>query len=173
MATTTVIGNVVTAVKNNIATIKSAIGNATTSAAGLMTTAQVTKLNDIATGANKTTIVNNLTATTAGSALDAVQGKALSDSIASLNSSLAKVFKASTPNVAWKDAPGIYYFESCDMDKFDLPYKHVFVLHMVYSSVASRGAAIAIRWAFPSDTTTGEMWIKWNHSGWSDWQKVK
>lgn len=39
--------------------------------------------------ANKTTIVNNLTATTAGSALDATQGKALNDSISSLNSSLA------------------------------------------------------------------------------------
>ena len=77
MATTTVIGNVVTAVKNNIATIKTAIGNATTSATGLMTAAQVTKLNGIATGANKTTIANNLTTSTAGSALDATQGKAL------------------------------------------------------------------------------------------------
>ena len=88
MATTTVIGNVIKAVTNNIATIKSAIGNATTSAAGLMTTTQVTKLNGIADGATKTAIVNNLTATTAGSALDAVQGKALSDQISTLNSSL-------------------------------------------------------------------------------------
>lgn len=88
MATTTVIGNVIKAVTNNIATIKSAIGDATTSAAGLMTTTQVTKLNGIAAGATKNTIVNNLTATTAGSALDAVQGKALSDQISALNSSM-------------------------------------------------------------------------------------
>lgn len=90
MATTkTVIGNVVTAVTNNIAKIKTAIGNATTSAAGLMSNTDKTKLDGVDTGANKTTIVNNLTATTAGSALDATQGKALSDSISSLNSSLA------------------------------------------------------------------------------------
>ena len=102
MATTTVIGNVIKAVTNNIATIKSAIGNATTSAAGLMTTAQVTKLNGIADGANKTNIVNNLTATTAGSALDAVQGKALSDQISTLNSSLSKstITPTSTTNIS-------------------------------------------------------------------------
>ena len=84
----TILGSVLNWFKTNIATIKSAIGNATTSAAGLMTTTQVTKLNGIAEGATKTNIVNNLTATTAGSALDAVQGKALSDQISSLNSSL-------------------------------------------------------------------------------------
>lgn len=90
MATTkTVIGNVVTAVTNNIAKIKTAIGNATTSAAGLMSDTDKTKLDGVDTGATKTTIVNNLTATEAGSALDATQGKALSDSISSLNSSLA------------------------------------------------------------------------------------
>ena len=77
MATTTVIGNVVTAVKNNIATIKTAIGNATTSAAGLMSATDKSKLDGIATGANKTKIANNLTTSTAGSALDATQGKAL------------------------------------------------------------------------------------------------
>ncbi len=54
-------------------------GAATTSANGLMTAAMVTKLNGIATGANKTTYTNNLTATVAGTALDAVQGKAIDD----------------------------------------------------------------------------------------------
>lgn len=54
-------------------------GAATTSANGLMTAAMVTKLNGIATGANKTTYTNNLTATVAGTALDAVQGKAIND----------------------------------------------------------------------------------------------
>lgn len=43
---------------------------------------------EVDNNANKTTIVNNLTATTAGSALDATQGKALSDKITSLNDSL-------------------------------------------------------------------------------------
>ena len=90
MATKTVLGNVVTAVTNNIAKIKTAIGNATTSAAGLMSSTDKTKLDGVAASANKTTIVNNLTATTAGSALDATQGKALSDEITSLNDSLTK-----------------------------------------------------------------------------------
>lgn len=88
MATKTVLGNVVTAVTNNIAKIKTAIGNATTSAAGLMSNTDKTKLDGVEASANKTTIVNNLTATTAGSALDATQGKALSDKITSLNDSL-------------------------------------------------------------------------------------
>ena len=88
--------SIVSTVTASIDAVKTAIGNATTSAAGLMTTAQVTKLNGIAEGATKTNIVNNLTATTAGSALDAVQGKALSDQISSLNSSLANKFSAMT-----------------------------------------------------------------------------
>lgn len=45
------------------------------------TTEEKTKLAGIAEGANKTTIVNNLTATDAGSALDAAQGKVLNDKI--------------------------------------------------------------------------------------------
>lgn len=55
---------------------------ATTSAAGFLSAADKTKLDGIATGANKTTIVNNLTTTTTGSALDASQGKVLNDAIA-------------------------------------------------------------------------------------------
>lgn len=53
--------------------------DATTSAHGLMTAADKTKLNGIAAGANKTSITNSLTATTAGTALDATQGKKLDD----------------------------------------------------------------------------------------------
>lgn len=45
------------------------------------TTEEKTKLAGIADGANKTTIVNNLTTTAVGSALDAAQGKALNDKI--------------------------------------------------------------------------------------------
>lgn len=94
--------SIVSTVTDAIDTVKEAIGNATTSAAGLMTTTQVTKLNGIADGATKTAIVNNLTATTAGSALDAVQGKALSDQISSLNSSLTKstITPTSTSNIS-------------------------------------------------------------------------
>lgn len=88
MEVSEIIGNVVTAVTNNIAKVKTAIGNATTSAAGLMSSTDKTKLDGVEDSANKTTIVNNLTATTAGSALDATQGKALSDKITSLNDSL-------------------------------------------------------------------------------------
>lgn len=52
------------------------------------TTAEKEKLAGIATGANKTTIVNNLTSTSSTSALSAAQGKALSDEIAEVKESL-------------------------------------------------------------------------------------
>lgn len=55
--------------------------NATISQAGLMSAADKEKLNGIAAGANKTSITNNLLATEAGTALDAVQGRALSERI--------------------------------------------------------------------------------------------
>ena len=94
MATTTktVLGNIVTAVTNNIAKIKEAIGNATTSAAGLMSSTDKTKLDGVETSANKTTIVNNLTTTTTGSALDAAQGKALSDKLASFQAGVDTLY---------------------------------------------------------------------------------
>lgn len=47
------------------------------------TTAEKTKLSGIATGANKTTITNNLTTTSTGTALDAAQGKILNDKFTS------------------------------------------------------------------------------------------
>ena len=63
--------------------------DATTSAHGLMSTSDKSKLNGIAAGANKTTILNSLAATTTGYALDAIQGKALNDKITAINDSLA------------------------------------------------------------------------------------
>lgn len=52
---------------------------ATQTANGLMSAADKKKLDGIAASANKTSITNNLTATTAGTALDATQGKTLDD----------------------------------------------------------------------------------------------
>ena len=52
------------------------------------TSAEKTKLSGIATGANKTTIANNLTTTTTGSALDATQGKWLYDNLVSSTSTV-------------------------------------------------------------------------------------
>ena len=63
--------------------------DATTSASGLMSANDKSKLDGIATGANKTTILNSLAATTTGYALDAVQGKALNDAITSLKKSVS------------------------------------------------------------------------------------
>ena len=63
--------------------------DATTSAHGLMSPSDKSKLDGIATGANKTTILNSLAATTTGYALDAIQGKALNDKITAINDSLA------------------------------------------------------------------------------------
>jgi hypothetical protein len=53
--------------------------NATTSVDGLMSKDDKTKLDGVATGANNTTVVNNLTSTSTTSALSAAQGKALQD----------------------------------------------------------------------------------------------
>lgn len=57
---------------------------ATTSANGLMSSSDKSKLDGIATGANKTSIANNLTTTSSGYALDARQGKALNDRVSKL-----------------------------------------------------------------------------------------
>lgn len=94
MATTTVIGNVIKAVTNNIATIKTAIGNATTSAAGLMTTTQVTKLNGIAEGATKNTIDSALSTTSTnavGNSVVTTNINSLSSSVTSLSSSVTSI----------------------------------------------------------------------------------
>lgn len=67
--------------------LNAAIGNKVDKVAGKglstndFTTAEKNKLAGIATGANKTTYTNNLTATVTGTALDAVQGKVLNDKI--------------------------------------------------------------------------------------------
>ena len=70
--------------------------DATTSAHGLMSASDKSKLNGIAAGANKTTILNSLAATTTGYALDAIQGKALNDKITAINDSLIKYFDISS-----------------------------------------------------------------------------
>lgn len=56
----------------------------TTSTHGLMTATDKTKLDGIATGANKTTINNTLTSTSTSEALSANQGKVLNDKIGGL-----------------------------------------------------------------------------------------
>lgn len=53
--------------------------NATTSAAGLMSSGDKSKLDGISSGANKTTINNTLTSTSTTEALSANQGKVLND----------------------------------------------------------------------------------------------
>lgn len=68
--------------------------DATTSAHGLMSASDKSKLNGIAAGANKTTILNSLAATTTGYALDAIQGKALNDKITAINNSLNNISSA-------------------------------------------------------------------------------
>ena len=77
--------------------------DATTSAHGLMSASDKSKLNGIAAGANKTTILNSLAATTTGYALDAIQGKALNDKITAINDSLA--------NMAWQNVGSNLFIE--------------------------------------------------------------
>ncbi len=59
------------------------------------------KLEGIASGANKTSITNNLTATVAGTALDAVQGKALDDKGAQMS-----VYKGADGSLHFRDWTG-------------------------------------------------------------------
>lgn len=89
-AHTTVNGHIVNSdVPVNAVFTDTTYSDATTSAHGLMSASDKSKLDGIATGANKTTILNSLAATTTGYALDAVQGKALNDAIASLKKSVS------------------------------------------------------------------------------------
>lgn len=69
------------------------------------TTAEKTKLAGIATGATKTTIKNDLTTTTAGSALDASQGKVLADRITTMQSDTS-VHAASGASLSLQTAKG-------------------------------------------------------------------
>lgn len=62
------------------AAVKALEAPATASAAGLMSAADKTKLDGVATGATAVTVVDNLTSTSTTSALSAAQGKALGDS---------------------------------------------------------------------------------------------
>jgi len=95
-AHTTVNGHIVNSdVPVNAVFTDTTYSDATTSAHGLMSTSDKSKLNGIAAGANKTTILNSLAATTTGYALDAIQGKALNDKITAINDSLIKYFDIS------------------------------------------------------------------------------
>lgn len=71
---------------------------ATTSANGLMTSAMVTKLNGIATGATKNSVTTSLASTSTTNALAASAGKSLQDQITALNSDLACVNLSLTKN---------------------------------------------------------------------------
>lgn len=64
---------------------------ATTTTAGLLSASDKTKLDGIATGADKTTIVNNLTSDSVTAALSAAQGKALKTAIDSLTGDLGEL----------------------------------------------------------------------------------
>lgn len=74
---------------------------ATTSANGLMSSGDKSKLDGIATNANKTSITNNLTATVAGTALDATQGKVLNDKGIQVS-----VYKGDDGNLHFRDWNG-------------------------------------------------------------------
>ena len=92
MSTKITIGNVLESIWENIATVRTKIGNATTSADGLMSSSDKSKIDGVETNANKTTIANNLTSTTAGSALDATQGKVLNDKIAAFQAGVDSLY---------------------------------------------------------------------------------
>ena len=84
--------SIVSTVTASIDAVKSAIGDATTSAAGLMTTTQVTKLNGIEEGATKNTIDSALSTTST----NAVRNSVVTTNINSLNSSVTSLSSSVT-----------------------------------------------------------------------------
>ena len=64
---------------------------ATTAADGLMSSEDKAKLNSIAEGANKTSVVNNLTSTSTTSALSAAQGKELKRQIDEIKAAMIDI----------------------------------------------------------------------------------
>ena len=130
----------------------------------------------------KPAIVNNNTATEAGSALDARQANpnidgTLAKQISDLNSDLNDIngslnFQA---NISWKDNSKIgvnyFYFEGTDENAvlFDLPHKYVFIIVFMYAQ--TRACAVAIKW----DNATGtqsRMWINHKQETWNSWREL-
>ncbi len=87
--------------KTSVTDANTTYGVVTTSANGLMSSRDKSKLDGIASGANKTSITNSLTATVAGTALDAVQGKTLNDKGAQMS-----VYKGDDGNLHFRDWSG-------------------------------------------------------------------
>ena len=81
---------------------------ATTSTAGLMSADDKAKLDAIEAGATATTITNDLTATAAGTALDAAQGKILKDMFGEVTQ-FRTMTKADYDALATKDPTTIYF----------------------------------------------------------------
>lgn len=106
----------------NVPWVNTTYSAATQSANGLMTAADKKKLDGIASGANKTTYTNNLTATVAGTALDAVQGKVLNDKGTQMS-----VYKGDDGNLHFRDWAGA---------DTALPFSHevVFIFHFGFGA---------------------------------------
>lgn len=102
-------------------------GAATQSANGLMSAADKKKLDGISTGANKVSVTNNLLATVAGTALDAVQGKALDDKINQVYSNLSDLKSYKFEKIGSTN--------STSGSMFDISNYDFIVLYSTYSSV--------------------------------------
>ena len=120
-------------------------------------------------------VVNNLTTTEEGFALDARQANpnvdgTLAKQLSDLNGRL-NYFQA---DVSWKDnsKPGInlfYYENSGDIVALDIPHRYVFVVVLMFN--INRACAVAIKW----DNVSGEqsrMWINQKQEIWSNWREL-
>lgn len=152
--------SIVSTVTASIESIKTAIGDATTSARGLMTAADKTKLDGVAEGANKTTLIDNLTTTTAGvGALDAHAGYALKQELANSTGYTrvqvgSAVFKR-VGHTVYMECAGIVYPTSVTIPEGYRPDEQCYVPCYVYgASVTSQYVKIGIDGTFSYEVSS-------------------
>ena len=94
---------------NTISATDTTYSNATTSAAGLMSSSDKVKLNGIATGATNVTVNNTLTSTSTTQALSANQGKILNDKFG--GTKIVMLTQAEYDALSTKDSSTLYFIK--------------------------------------------------------------
>lgn len=116
------VGNNLSILNGVLSATNTTYSNATTSSSGLMSSDDKAKLNGIATQANKTTVVDNLTSTSTTSALSAKQGKILKDSIGQFEQTQSRLSSGSNTYVEFDIDTNKTYL--IILDKYDVTYNY-------------------------------------------------
>ena len=142
-------------------------GNATTSADGLMSAGDKTKLDGIASGANKTVVSDSLADTSTTNALSAAKGKALNDSVTTLNSNINGDFIADCNSVEIGKVQRFRFNSST----LNTPYKQgitAFSEGWVESYLSNANYGIQKAYATGNDEYTRIL----NNGTWGNWYSV-